>query len=785
MPAVSDDPGYVVPEIPEEAIARGRDLVGRLMESGTVCGFKDPRTVQVWPYWQRVFAGLPELRVVPLFLVRGPHEIAMSIFRRSQGDRDYAQALDVTAVHFRRMKDICDQWSGPWCVVQFDPQVCGLQLRRAAELCGLNWSDSAFAEVYDASCRHHEAAVVDHPAQAAFEALAGPGSSRRSAGNDRQLLADAAVREATLRQRRDLRRQERDTARWEVAALQHENASLRQTVATIPPLQARLAQTTYDLNLIQNSRTWRAREALANVMRFGRAATHDPEYQAPRPPCPGNADQEIHSKPRPDPQAGARRPTTTMHPWSRSACITAKGKIMRALEYVRRFRNYQKRFGIKAAVNKAFEYLAGRVTPPAPGPFYPTDILWAMEQQPNVAEHADITREMNDAWMRNPQPPRRVLWLMPDFRSVHNGGPNTILRFAHHFARRGAECIVYIFNGCVHDSADQARMEIFEALGAEPRLKVVLNRYDRPLRPDELPESDMAVATLWNTAYILLQYHRTKCKLYLIQDYETQFYPGSIESALADLTYDFGFLGLFNTPGLRDAVMANHAISGYAFQPGIDHDVFFPRRPCEHGARELPDLRRMFFYGRPEVPRNGYSLGMHGLHLIQQAYADSEVFVAGHTKAYAQSGLRGQFLPYMDYRATGDMYRSCGSLISFMFTPHPSYIPLQAMCCGSIPIARRDRYTSWALKDGHNCLLVDPLPHQILEAYARLRRDADLRDHLYENAIHTFDGITWPDQLQRAYRWFVEGKDEGGRMKDGAPAERVGGRVSRKGQLHA
>ena len=102
------------------------------------------------------------------------------------------------------------------------------------------------------------------------------------------------------------------------------------------------------------------------------------------------------------------------------------------------------------------------------------------------------------------------------------------------------------------------------------------------------------------------------------------------------------------------------------------------------------------------------------------------------------------------------MYRSCGSLISFMFTPHPSYIPLQAMCCGSIPIARH-RFTAWALKDGHNCLLVDPLPHQILEAYARLRSDADLRRHLYENALHTFNGVTWPDQLQRAYRWFTAG----------------------------
>ena len=35
--------------ISEDLIARGRDLVGRLVQSATVCGFKDPRTVLVWP----------------------------------------------------------------------------------------------------------------------------------------------------------------------------------------------------------------------------------------------------------------------------------------------------------------------------------------------------------------------------------------------------------------------------------------------------------------------------------------------------------------------------------------------------------------------------------------------------------------------------------------------------------------------------------------------------------------------------------------------------------------
>ena len=306
---------------------------------------------------------------------------------------------------------------------------------------------------------------------------------------------------------------------------------------------------------------------------------------------------------------------------------------MRAIEYLRRFRYYQKRFGIKAGDQEGGPVRRRPRRSALPGPFYPTDILWAMEQQPNVAEHIAITREMNEAWMRNPQPPRRVLWVMPDFLSVHNGGPNTILRFAHHFARRGAECIIYIFNGQRPRIGRAGTDGDLQGLGAEPRLKVVLNRYDKPLRPDDLPDSDMAVATLWNTAYILLQYHRTKSKLYLIQDYETQFYPGSIESALADLTYDFGFLGLFNTPGLRDAVTADHAMTGYAFQPGIDHDVFYPR-----DGGNCPTCGGCSFTDGRRSPRNGFSLGIHGLNMIQQAYPDSEVFVAGHSKAYAQFG---------------------------------------------------------------------------------------------------------------------------------------------------
>jgi hypothetical protein len=254
----------------DATIARGRELVQQLMRSGDVCGFKDPRTVLLWPFWQRVFASLPQLRVVPLFLVRGPHEIAMSLFRRLQGHRDYSQALDVTAVHFHRMKEILDQWTGPTAVVRFDPEVYGPQVRQAVEVCGLPWSDEALAGCYDASCRHNETAAIDHPAQAAYEALAGLPPSRPGADDTRRLLADAATREAVLRQSVASWRQQHDLSQGDNAALRQENAALRQQADLVPRLQAQLANTALDLELIRGSRTWRLRGALVSAFRLSR-----------------------------------------------------------------------------------------------------------------------------------------------------------------------------------------------------------------------------------------------------------------------------------------------------------------------------------------------------------------------------------------------------------------------------------------------------------------------------------------------------------------------------------
>ena len=269
--------------IDDELIVRGRGLIDQLMASGQVCGFKDPRTVLTWPFWQRVLAGLPELRIVPLVLLRGPHEIAMSIFRRSQGDRDYHQALDVTAVHFRRMKEIIDQWPGSSAVVQFDPAVYGAQARQAAELCGLAWSDAALAESYDASCRHFEAAPVEHPAASGIRRAGRTAAQRANHerfsaafGRRRRRGGRVAARQeecTVAREERDAACYQREVARYERDVALHECGRL-QNVERAPSSPSRHGVAAGARNsagwranwtLIRGLRTWRVHQAVSGA----------------------------------------------------------------------------------------------------------------------------------------------------------------------------------------------------------------------------------------------------------------------------------------------------------------------------------------------------------------------------------------------------------------------------------------------------------------------------------------------------------------------------------------
>jgi hypothetical protein len=159
--------------VPEEFLAEGRSLIRTLIDSGQVSGFKDPRTVLIWPFWERVLASFPDLHTIPLALVRSPHEIAMSLVTRRGGWRGYWTSLDVISIHFRRLKQILDSQPERLPSLCFGSPAYLKMLEVAVRQAGLTWNAAAVLDLFDSSAVHQLPAAVAHEAQEFFESMCG------------------------------------------------------------------------------------------------------------------------------------------------------------------------------------------------------------------------------------------------------------------------------------------------------------------------------------------------------------------------------------------------------------------------------------------------------------------------------------------------------------------------------------------------------------------------------------------------------------------------------------
>ena len=290
-------------------------------------------------------------------------------------------------------------------------------------------------------------------------------------------------------------------------------------------------------------------------------------------------------------------------------------------------------------------------------------------------------------------------WYLPPFDNPYYGGVMTILRCADHAQRtKGLRQRILICGAC---DAEALRDLIATAFPGLARAVVV------PLNSSEaiqmIPAADYSFATLWTTAYVLQKVRNTGLKFYFIQDWEPLFYPAGSTSAQAELTYDFGFYGITNTHTLRRLYEEEHGGTGIHFVPQVDPNVF-----NGHPLRPTGGPLRLFFYGRPGHPRNGFELAAAALKDLKSRVGDRvQIVCAGAPWNTHDYGLDGviESLGLLDYRATGDLYRSCHMGFVMMMTKHPSYLPFEFMSCGGLLISNNNRANHWLLRDGENCLL--------------------------------------------------------------------------------
>lgn len=209
-------------------------------------------------------------------------------------------------------------------------------------------------------------------------------------------------------------------------------------------------------------------------------------------------------------------------------------------------------------------------------------------------------------------------------------------------------------------------------------------------------KNDFFLSTAWWTAssgFRLLdsqnRFFGSSTKLlYLIQDYESNFYPWSSKWMMCENTYKEGnrTIAIFNSEEL-----ASFMIKKYSFL----HAYYLPYQINENIRDNLTLCgreKKIIFYGRPNVDRNAFEFIVDGISLWQKInpieskkwkiYSLGEEYPISWASNVENLTIIGKasLSEYADFLNTSMIG------ISLMVSPHPSYPPLEMAYAGMYTI---------------------------------------------------------------------------------------------------
>jgi glycosyltransferase involved in cell wall biosynthesis len=354
----------------------------------------------------------------------------------------------------------------------------------------------------------------------------------------------------------------------------------------------------------------------------------------------------------------------------------------------------------------------------------------------------DIELSKKNSSGAKPDNIKTATWFVPYYDHFGFNGIQTIFRFIEKLSKEGVKNTIVIYDNPAMDVA-KLKSEVAKSFPEAKNYQVIVFSDNQLKDLDKLPPSDIAFCTIWVSAYFLLRYNKTKRKYYFIQDYEPLFYVAGSTYALAESTYRFGFSGIVNTPGLLAAVNQKHGLGGVSFIPAVNHDLYYP---CPNRNNKKV---RIFFYARPNNPRNAFNLGIITIKQLLKTYGDKvEVITAGAEWDESTYGLKGKIVNrglIKNLEEVAELYRNCDIGFAFMLNKHTTYQMMEYSASGMATVMNENEDHHWLHKDGVNCLLAEPSPASMAEKIGQLIDDPDLRSRLVTNAQESL-GYTWDQQ---------------------------------------
>lgn len=207
----------------------------------------------------------------------------------------------------------------------------------------------------------------------------------------------------------------------------------------------------------------------------------------------------------------------------------------------------------------------------------------------------------------------------------------------------------------------------------------------------DVSENDIFIATSWWTAESIRKTTIRKRFYYIIQEVETFFYPHGDEHLLCsqimeNTNIDF----IVNSHYLWEWFQENNnniVNNGEYFEPAFSRKIFDIRREYEDKTKY-----KLFFYSRPNNPRNLFAYGLILLdESIKRGILDTnewDIYMVGQNVPYFKfcNDYKANNLGVLNWSEYATFLKDVDLTLSLMYTPHPSYPPYDAACSGSVVI---------------------------------------------------------------------------------------------------
>ena len=252
---------------------------------------------------------------------------------------------------------------------------------------------------------------------------------------------------------------------------------------------------------------------------------------------------------------------------------------------------------------------------------------------------------------------------------------------------------------------------------------------------------DIAVATMWTTLSYLLSYEKIKRRLYLVQNYETDFYKAGNELRLkANVTYavesGVNYITIskwcrkwLNSQFGQNAKYAPNGISFRQFNLGSNE-------------REFKGKIKILIEGNSD---DHYKNVDESFKIVEKLDKEKyEIYYLSYQGGAKEWYYVDKFLQRVPHDKVGEIYQSCDILLKTSILESFSYPPLEMMATGGIAVVAPNGGNKEYLRDGENCLLynlgdIDEAVNQI----EKVSKDKKLREILQEGGLQTAKKRQW------------------------------------------